>query len=136
MRVQGGVIRRNKLLDCLSILGRQIGKRYLSGRIERTSFDDVGGQPCTSSVRVRIVSHPLKQPLEFYVMLLFETLRFGLARRAKAYNDLGFPKCGPSISGDHAPVIIGLAAPDQMRSRPWTPRLSRHRTLLLKKGLL
>jgi hypothetical protein len=114
VRIQSSVMRRNKCPDSLSILGRQIGKRYLSGRIERTSFDDVGGQPCTSSARVGIVSHPLKPPLEFYVMLLFKTLRFGLARRAKAYNDLGFPKCCPSILGDHAPVIIGLAAPDQM----------------------
>ena len=74
--------------------------------------------------------------LEFYIVLLFETLRFGLARRAKAYNDLGFPECGPSILGDHPPIIIGLATQDQMRSRPWTPRLTRHRTLRPKTGLL
>src|ERR1700757_824822 len=103
VRIQTSVMRRNKSPDCLSILGGQIGKRHLSGWIERTGFDDVDGQPYTSSVRVGIVSHPLKPPLEFYVMRLFETLRFGLARGLKAYNHLRFPECRPSILGGHAP---------------------------------
>jgi hypothetical protein len=34
VRIQSSVMRRNKRSDCLSILGRQIGKRYLSGRLQ------------------------------------------------------------------------------------------------------